>query len=762
MSRRQQPQGTQVSLFPFLTVLLCAMGALIFLFLVITQQIRTDTLAAQQVVVEEPEPTVEPVIEEIEEVKEAESPVAEEPAPPVAVVKPEPVEPIDPNIPWRTRLSQLKQNREIRQQQQRQLQDQTQKIKQQLVTYKKQANQTLAEQAQLEAQLKEEQERAKEIESEAEELESLGVELEKQIERKQTDVRTAQSEFAIIPYDGQMGTVRRPILIECEEDSITFQPEGIALTAEDVRGFTSHDNPLAAGAQALIEFWEEEDRRAGREVTEPYLLMVVRPSGSVSFYAAQKMLSSLKVQSGYELLPESYPVKWPAPNEEATSRCRAAVEGALKNKPSKQAMRLADLQANNKHLSADEFRNRHRDSGGHGSLGAANTPSEPPARQMRFDPNIGRFIEMTPAPRRTKSHWEELDARVSKLGSPSGNSREERSGSPGSGYANTAEELKNPASSGNSLESQSPTNNGGGSGETELKPASPLMNLDEQQSELARQRRSPEPAELENGLENNGFANNGFENREFENNGFGQNGSGDSDPEMKSIREIDPRSGLNGQGERSADLEEQYTRSFSDSKRPTLSDSTQQRISSRPSSQMGSPGLSNQTAPWFQDSNNSSSAPPTDAQGQSSMFGSPQQQGEGGEPSRFEMPRRMRMQQKLEVIIDGEKIRIAGGQPIDVDINRDDLEIAEEFKQQIGEIVSTWSRLPSGFYWTPYLEFVVLPGGTVTLERLLLQLPTKEVDYETEFELERPAPFQIEKPLLNESVEEILLLQGAD
>ena len=46
---RQHPRATNsVSLFPFLAVLVCAMGALIFLLLVTTRRIRAQAIARAQ------------------------------------------------------------------------------------------------------------------------------------------------------------------------------------------------------------------------------------------------------------------------------------------------------------------------------------------------------------------------------------------------------------------------------------------------------------------------------------------------------------------------------------------------------------------------------------------------------------------------------------------------------------------------------------------------------------------------------------------
>ncbi|MCA9039368.1 MAG: hypothetical protein KDA65_03370 [Planctomycetaceae bacterium] len=703
MSRRQQPQGMQVSLFPFLTVLLCAMGALIFLFLVITQQIRESSLAARQVALEEVEP--EPVIEEMEiESSEPE------------VIDPEPVEPVDPNVPWRTRLRQLQQSWNERQQQQKQLSTQAEKVKHQLATYTETARDQLTKQQKIKTEIEKEQLLATEIKAEEQQLHSTGINLEKQIERKQTEVRTAQSEFAIIPYDGQLGTIRRPILIECQEDSITFYPEKVALTAQDLRGFDAYQNPLAAGAKALIEYWQEADRRAGKEVTKPYLLLIVRPSGSVSFYAAQKLLGSLEVQNGYELLPESYPVRWPKENPEATARCRAAVEEALKLQPSKQQMRMADLQLNNKRLTAEEFRRQPFDPEGLGSRRTLEAPAEDGGRKMKFDVNSGRFVEISEPPRKTSSHWENLDL-DSPDSSPSPRTPTSKEGNTDKNHPTESAGIENADPNQNPFVNANPT----GQKEEGSENAPPLLRLDE----------SPALSEIKNGQQP-GFSE---EAPPFE------SGFSDLNKALKPMRDIDPREGLREEQQGSPAFGKGMPHSLS---KPTT-DSAGNPFAERP---------------WYQTQSDSASQGGSGANCPSGMCPNPQLKEPGESVDQFHIPQRMRMQQKLRVLVDANSIQIEGSPPIEVNISRDDSEMADEFKDQIGKIVSTWSTLPPGFFWSPYMQFTVLPGGNVTLKRLLLQLPSREIDYETDIELEKSAPLPLDKPLLRDSIDKILLLQG--
>src|SRR3954466_9456961 len=41
--------------------------------------------------------------------------------------------------------------------------------------------------------------------------------------------------YAVVPYEGPNGTYRRPIYIECVKGELVLQPEGVRLTADDLR-----------------------------------------------------------------------------------------------------------------------------------------------------------------------------------------------------------------------------------------------------------------------------------------------------------------------------------------------------------------------------------------------------------------------------------------------------------------------------------------------------------------------------------------------
>jgi hypothetical protein len=144
----------------------------------------------------------------------------------------------------------------------------------------------------------------------------------------------AVSQYSILPYDGRIGTVRRPIYIECSESGLTFASEQITLTPEQLNGFAAIHNPLRAGADALIDYWSVKAlKQPGTEsVGPPYILLIVRPKGTIGYYVARRMLEAIGQQFGYELVSEDLQLQWPPTDPEAVAACRAAIDAALQDR----------------------------------------------------------------------------------------------------------------------------------------------------------------------------------------------------------------------------------------------------------------------------------------------------------------------------------------------------------------------------------------------------------------------------------------------
>lgn len=335
MARPQYRTANSVSLFPFLAVLVCAMGALIFLLIVTTRRARAVAVAqVKQVQPSLPEVNIviapRPVLPEIPPEEE----IYEKPEPEVL---PEPVKrrraivvQPDPDIPLKQELAALTQQLQT-------YQKRLSQVSEDLTSSRKRMDKTKSKLSEIENLRGSSQEKQKEFERLREEtkqehqtlLEQM-VATKLQIQRAHRENLEEESKYSLFPFDGQTGTTRRPILIECVGSRIRFLPEGITLQQDDLEGFTLDTNPLLAGAGSLMQYWTKKSlqENAGKN-GQPYILLLVRPSGSVAYYAARKLLSGLNQQHGYELIEEDWQLELPETDPEARRLCQAAIQQAM-------------------------------------------------------------------------------------------------------------------------------------------------------------------------------------------------------------------------------------------------------------------------------------------------------------------------------------------------------------------------------------------------------------------------------------------------
>ena len=157
-------------------------------------------------------------------------------------------------------------------------------------------------------------------------------ELQAELERLKAEKAAQADKFQLVPYAGSSPTRRRPIIIECEANTIRFASEDIPLSARDMSGFTPEYNPVRAGAEALLKYWEAQRQSASSLAAmqpEPYLLFVIRPGGTVSYYVTRRMLEGLPIDSGYELVTQSQELVWPVSTPGAKVACQEAIDEVL-------------------------------------------------------------------------------------------------------------------------------------------------------------------------------------------------------------------------------------------------------------------------------------------------------------------------------------------------------------------------------------------------------------------------------------------------
>lgn len=351
------------------------MGALILLLLVTTRRIRQQAVERhQQEMFDQQAATTSPAPPAFLPTLR----VAPVPIPPLSAIRPEDIAPRlpvrqEPEVPagptprelaemeyqqqvrarereqqqlakeWQSHLNSLRIERDKLQRivaDSRQTLDQQKLSQQQQMAAKSQLVSSSTEQLQvLQRQLQQEQQTLEEERTKTQKLlERLQVD-QALAQRKQEDQRPR---LAIVAHDPQAGTNRHPILIECRNDSLTFASEQLTISAETLSGFTPDYNPLRAGTQALINYWKKVDAANGKEATEPYVLLVIRPAGTVGFYVARKMLEQLETPTGYELILESDEMAWPEPDPQAVALCQQAINEVLSNQAKADATLLTD------------------------------------------------------------------------------------------------------------------------------------------------------------------------------------------------------------------------------------------------------------------------------------------------------------------------------------------------------------------------------------------------------------------------------------
>ncbi len=294
-----------MSLFPFLAVLLCTMGALIVLLVVVAHQSRLQ--ASQEAAMPPPEERVEiSAAERIDEEKLT-SQIAE-------------IEQLRGDLAQR-----LKDDRRRLQHWEAHMR----RLSEQLVQLEQQARQL---QQVREGQLVD----RNQAESEDVRLKQLIAQTRDDLEKARTKARSRPKSYSIIPYQGPNETYLRPIYIECLSDAVILQPEGIRLEEADFFEPLGPNNPLASALRAASEYYARENERSENKAKatdakaiddgEPYPLLLVRPEGVEFYYKARRAIASWDGQFGYEMIEHDWKLALPPPNPDLAAVEYRAIE----------------------------------------------------------------------------------------------------------------------------------------------------------------------------------------------------------------------------------------------------------------------------------------------------------------------------------------------------------------------------------------------------------------------------------------------------
>lgn len=349
MAKRRNENA--ISLFPFLAVLVCTMGALILLLLVTTRRIRQKQTETTRRAVTQPIDSAPPV-DELPESQgsltdfgiTAEAWTRAQMDLALATQQQSAAEQALEDQQKRRADADLKHK-----QQQQQLLTLRKELKAEQERHRTTLSGLKVKQQQL-ADLKEQQEIREQqishlkqaVSDSTEELasaESLAESAEQLVGRRHSALQTLRdlsmsqhdqdadsgTPETLIEFSNAAGTSRTPIIIDLNGSGFLFPATEITIRRDDMEGASAIDNPLLSGVLAV-----HRQRTSDSVVSRPYVLLLVRPSGTLDFYLAQRVLKSAGIHFGYELIDDDELIAAAEPSMGESEALRSALLSSIK------------------------------------------------------------------------------------------------------------------------------------------------------------------------------------------------------------------------------------------------------------------------------------------------------------------------------------------------------------------------------------------------------------------------------------------------
>ena len=297
--RKQRRQGAAPSMFPFLAVLICTMGALISL---LVMGVRQAQVHAHEIIEATQVDNAERQIDAQQNQHELE------------------------NYQWRSLV--LRTQREEQQTQISSNRLSLSHLEQHTRELETELERLVSRHESLQRQLQQDGVIAVQRTNRRAELKELDVDINAartKLEQARLDRESASESFAIIPYAGVKGTNRRPIYIECVAEGIVIQPEGILITEIEMAGPPGPGNPLDACLRAVREFYFEH---TVDESISPYPLLIVRSSGVRSYGVARQAMQNWEHEFGYEMISDDLKLAYPRPQPALAQQLRKTIKTA--------------------------------------------------------------------------------------------------------------------------------------------------------------------------------------------------------------------------------------------------------------------------------------------------------------------------------------------------------------------------------------------------------------------------------------------------
>jgi hypothetical protein len=149
----------------------------------------------------------------------------------------------------------------------------------------------------------------KETLSKAELIEAVKelAELERAFQHLRALKEREKQTYSLVPYHGKRSDARPPIYVECVGQGVLFHPDKKLLQASDytpeaIRGEVERRH----GPLAVQKAGKDKGKPPRDEPEGPYVLFLIRPDGIANFYRAMASLKGYQLDFGYELVDEEW------------------------------------------------------------------------------------------------------------------------------------------------------------------------------------------------------------------------------------------------------------------------------------------------------------------------------------------------------------------------------------------------------------------------------------------------------------------------
>ncbi len=301
---RKSRRGSEIapSLFPFLAVLLCTMGAIVFILILTVAKAGDTARLLVESEVDEEEQAIEDLLYVAIDERAA------------------------------TRDAAVEELESLRQR--------LQHFESHIQQLRREHDDLLAREKAMAAAQSEDSQH-KDANAQIRELMAERDQLQAEIDQKISDAKNRQPAFAIIPYQGRNGTTRRPIYLECLADRLILQPEGIEFSLRDLAPPYHPGGPLDAVLRTIRSHHQQLDETMS-SYSAPYPLVLVRPSGIRTFALTRNALQGWDDQFGYELIDEQMPLTFPG----SSPGLKPKIETTLASARQRQAALVASIPKN--------------------------------------------------------------------------------------------------------------------------------------------------------------------------------------------------------------------------------------------------------------------------------------------------------------------------------------------------------------------------------------------------------------------------------